>query len=339
MLFSLPNGLNGYYIAENVADDGGKRLTRLAAAAPAAWVADPAAANGVARNGLSCMRCHVSGVETFHDAARPAPDDFAAADKARLLPLFPGREAMDKLLADDAARFRTAVKAVFGGPLDREPLAPVTRRYFQSTHPAPAAPPPGVDVQGVATPVAAFGDKAGGELVQFPADRDAPLMRPLDGLTLSDYQPPLPAVDVTIEAFDFKTKKRLTTFLLPGDQLAIEVTNQGKNAAYFELIGVYPDHITLHESPRKLAAGAKYRYPEDRTRPPGVAATKFIEMTLPRGVDRYVLFASDAEFPAAVRLRSLKEDIAARAVHPFWTGEFDPSRVVKKTCSVETRER
>ena len=131
MLFSLPNGLNGYYIAENVPDDGGKRLVRLAASAPPEWVADPNATDRIARNGLSCMRCHEQGVEAFADASGAALADLPAADKTPLLPLFPGKETVDKLLAGDAARFQAAVAAVHKGPLDREPLTPVTRRYFQ----------------------------------------------------------------------------------------------------------------------------------------------------------------------------------------------------------------
>ena len=125
MWFSLPNGFNGYYLAESVPDVGGKRLVRLAQSAPPDWVADPQAPGQIAHNGLSCMRCHESGVMNFSDAVRSALDEQTATDREKLSPLFPGKEVMDKLLADDAARFQTAVKAAFGGPLEREPLGPV----------------------------------------------------------------------------------------------------------------------------------------------------------------------------------------------------------------------
>ena len=44
LLFGLPNGLNGYYIAESVPGENGKRLVRLAASAPAESAAPAAAA-------------------------------------------------------------------------------------------------------------------------------------------------------------------------------------------------------------------------------------------------------------------------------------------------------
>ena len=353
MLFSLPNGLNGYYIAENVPDEKDKRLVRQAPTAPTAWVADLQAADQVARNGLSCIRCHESGMATFADASRPALDDLSPGDKGKLAPLFPGKEAMDKLLADDQARFQAAVKAVHGGPLEREPLGPVTRRFLKSPearHALPALTAEGPESVATAT-VAAGGDATLRNLVQFAAaaDLDAPPVPPLDGLILADYQPPLSPVDVTIKALDFTTGKEAGVFL-PGDQLIIEVVNQGKKEVYFELIGAFMDgRMNINQRLLKLAAGATYRYPQDRTNPPGGVVKKSVLMGLPPGVDRYILFAADREFPEGVRLRSpTDKDIGDRVVHPFWEisadGKeaviaFDPTHLVKQTLKVETRER
>ena len=311
MLFSLPNGLNGYYIAESVPDDGGKRLVRLTASAPAEWVADPNAVDRIARNGLSCIRCHEQGVEAFADASGAALADLPAADKAPLLPLFPGKEAVDKLLAGDALRFQAAVAAVHKGPLDREPLTPVTRRYFQMAQAGPIAPAfltAGASV--AATPVVAVGTGVR-DLAHFPApDLDAPPLRPLDGLTLPDYQPPLPPVDVTIASFriqvDPATKKVDPTTKTPtktfhdGDDMVIEVKNQGVNEAYVEIIGLSAEgRMVVHQPPTLLGAGKTYNYPHDRP----VKPVDVVEMGLPPGVDRYILFAADKPFPAGIRLR------------------------------------
>ncbi len=311
MLFSLPNGLNGYYIAESVPDDGGKRLVRLTASAPAEWVADPNATDRIARNGLSCMRCHEQGVEALADASGAVLADLPAADKAPLLPLFPGKEAVDKLLAGDALRFQTAVAAVHKGPLDREPLTPVTRRYFQMAQAGPIAPAFLTAGAGVAaTPVVAVGAGVR-DLAHFPApDLDAPPLRPLDGLTLPDYQPPLPPVDVTIASFRIQvnpaTKKVDPTTKTPtktfhdGDDMVIEVKNQGANEAYVEIIGLSPEgRMVVHQPPTLLGSGKTYNYPHDRP----VNPADFVEMGLPPGVDRYILFAADKPFPAGIRLR------------------------------------
>ena len=91
MLFSLPNGLNGYYIAESVPDENGKRLVRLAASAPVEWVSDPNAADRVAQNGLSSSAYHERGVETFADAAADALAALPAAEKAALARCSPAR--------------------------------------------------------------------------------------------------------------------------------------------------------------------------------------------------------------------------------------------------------
>ena len=85
------------------------------------------------------MRCHEQGMEAFADASAAALDDMPAAEKATLSPLFPGKAEMDKLLASDADRFQAVAAAVHKGPLDREPLTPVTRRFFQAQA-GPVAP-------------------------------------------------------------------------------------------------------------------------------------------------------------------------------------------------------
>jgi mono/diheme cytochrome c family protein len=61
-IFSLPNGLQAYYVA-NAAGD------RLATA-PIGVVIDPAQNNGLVTNGASCHSCHNAGMITFTDQVR-----------------------------------------------------------------------------------------------------------------------------------------------------------------------------------------------------------------------------------------------------------------------------
>src|SRR5262249_14197440 len=62
MIFSRANGLQGYYIANGA----GKRLDF----APTEIVTDSFASDKTVRNGLSCIRCHDSGMKTFKDKVR-----------------------------------------------------------------------------------------------------------------------------------------------------------------------------------------------------------------------------------------------------------------------------
>ena len=63
MIFTLPNGLQGYYLANGK----GERID----SAPTAIVTDKNASDQTVRNGLSCMRCHERGMLTFTDVVRP----------------------------------------------------------------------------------------------------------------------------------------------------------------------------------------------------------------------------------------------------------------------------
>ncbi|HVS40019.1 MAG TPA: hypothetical protein VMS17_30955 [Gemmataceae bacterium] len=337
MLFTLPNGLNGYYIAESVALKNGKRLVRLADSAPAEWVVDPKAPDRIARNGLSCMRCHENGVESFAEAARSAIDGLPADERSKLQPLFPGKDAMDKFITADAARFQNAVAAIHNGPFRPEPLGPLTSA-------APASP--------AVTPVGLIsGGAERRNLIPPPAGNlDAPALPPLDGLTVPEYpdpdKPPLvaPSLHVTMAPVNGDTKKETDTFL-PGDKFALEVKNEGDRDVYFELIfASINGRMVIHQPQRKLAAGQVYHYPADRPKEWLTAPPPYFTMQLPAGVDRYILFASDAEFPPGVLLQAKDVSIGDRVVHRFWSNPkdggkpFDPSHIIKKTLQVKTQE-
>ena len=331
MLFSLPNGLNGYYIAESVALKNGKRLVRLADEAPQALVKDPKTRDHAAVNGLSCLRCHEAGVEPFADASGPAIDGLGPDEKAALRPLFPGKKAMDDFLRDDAARYEKAVTAVHGGPFDGEPLGPLTAWL------RPASP---------VVPVVLVSSGGGLHGLVPPAgtDLDVPRLPPLDGLTLPDYKPPvadLPA-KVTVKSLNYETKQETTTFA-PGDKFALEIRNDGDHDIYFELIFAEMDgRMLIHQPRRKLEAGQTYHYPADRPLEPGATPRSFFTMQPPAAVDRYILFASDEEFSPGVLLKSTDPGVGDRVVHPFPDGRkdggkpLDPSHMIKKTIPIRT---
>ena len=132
VIFNLPNGLQAYYIA----DKSGTRID----VAPTEIVSDPAAKDPAVRNGLSCIGCHTKGMKTFTDQVRSAIEQTANPlyDKDYALLLYVTQDKMDALLAEDTARYKTALEktgGVFGG------IEPVHRFYeaFQDALEAPDA--------------------------------------------------------------------------------------------------------------------------------------------------------------------------------------------------------
>ena len=100
LIASLPNGLQEYLLAKS----NGERIN----AGPQTIVKDPNEFSGGFDivNGISCMGCHKHGLITFEDAIRPlySPQSGQAiADK--VLRLYPKKEDMDKLVADDTRHF------------------------------------------------------------------------------------------------------------------------------------------------------------------------------------------------------------------------------------------
>ena len=132
VIFNLPNGLQAYYIA----DKSGTRID----VAPTEIVSDPSAKDPAVRNGLSCIGCHTKGMKTFTDQVRSTIEQMANPlyDKDYALLLYVTQDKMDVLLAEDTARYKTALEktgGVFGG------IEPVHRFYevFQDALEAPDA--------------------------------------------------------------------------------------------------------------------------------------------------------------------------------------------------------
>ncbi len=116
VIFSLPNGLQGYYIT----NASGFRLDE----APINIVSNPAASDPTVRNGLSCFGCHTKGMNTFEDEVRAVIESNAtpAYDKAQALRLYVAQSEMDALVGEDMDRYRVALEATGGKVADIEPI-------------------------------------------------------------------------------------------------------------------------------------------------------------------------------------------------------------------------
>ena len=115
VIFHLPNGLQGYYIS----DDLGNRID----AAPLSIVSNEAASDKVVRNGLSCIGCHTEGMKTFTDTVRGVIEQTRnpSYDRDHALRLYVSQEEMDGYVSADMDIYKDALEAtgnVFGGIIE-----------------------------------------------------------------------------------------------------------------------------------------------------------------------------------------------------------------------------
>lgn len=110
IIFTLPNGLQGYMLV----DAAGRKLDK----APTTIVTDARRPDRAVVNGLSCMSCHASGIIAKEDQIAVA----VALDEVREL----YRAELTTLMKLDAARFERAL-AELG--VDGEPVADAVARY------------------------------------------------------------------------------------------------------------------------------------------------------------------------------------------------------------------
>ena len=126
MIFHLPNGMQGYYLA----DADGRRIDK----GPSDVVFDrtnPTSPEIVA--GRSCMSCHAEGMKRFRDDVRPVlvrrP---LSEERETALMLYAGQADLDRLLDEDEARFRRAVFDATGerpSETVREPIGRVANAH------------------------------------------------------------------------------------------------------------------------------------------------------------------------------------------------------------------
>ena len=130
VIFNLPNGLQGYYLA----DGNGSRLN----AAPISIVRNLAASDPTVRNGISCIGCHTEGMKTFEDQVRAAIESNASPpyNKAQALRLYVEQSVMDARVGEDMETYRVALEAT-GGTFDG--VEPVSRFHEAFQAPVDAA--------------------------------------------------------------------------------------------------------------------------------------------------------------------------------------------------------
>ncbi|HET6571998.1 MAG TPA: c-type cytochrome domain-containing protein [Fimbriiglobus sp.] len=124
-IFELPNGLHGYIVVR--ADN-----TRLDKGATAI-VSDPRRPDRAVEAGVSCMSCHLTGINPKADQVRDHlaknPKAFTRADAELIRGLYPPKEKSLKLMAEDAKRYTAAV-AKAGAKVGRtEAVSTITLRY------------------------------------------------------------------------------------------------------------------------------------------------------------------------------------------------------------------
>ncbi len=342
-IFNLPNGLQGYLVA----DGKGDRVEF----APTDIVTDKFAEDKTVRNGLACMRCHDQGMKGFADSVRPALEKLPGSpgfDKRQALRLYVPQKEMDALLKEDQERFLAGMKRVLGKGQKREPLIPVTRRYLDDPlHLTTAAGELGLaDATGLSglfrlPRFAALGllPLAGQGVVRRDAweDYHDQLMRllglgvpvvPIDGVLRRDFASG--AVEV-----ELKTNKRGNVFE-PGEEAVVFVTNKSARALYIELVGssARGRKVVLTEAGTVVRAGQTYRYPERGG----------IKVRGGLGKEQIALLASQEALPRPVLLRG--KSVTDRVMHPFYAVDLkgkrpalrnDAAAVVKKTIEIETR--
>jgi len=346
IIFNLPNGLQGYFLAQA----NGRRVSE----APTNIVTDKFAEDKIVRNGLACIRCHDQGMKDFVDNVRPAVEKLPASpgfNKVDVLTLYPKQSDMDQLLEADRALFLSAMAKVLGQPQKREPLIPVSHRYLDEPlslgivagelglnrtnelsvlFRAPQLVRLGLASLGVTGGVARR-DMWEDSFHQVVQDLGIGIpVVPLDGLTRADFPPANPSVDVQM------TTNRPGNTFAPGDELVITVSNNSSAAIYIELVGTSEkgEKVVLAPATTVMKPGGKFRFPE----------TGGISVRGGVGKEQITLFACDQPFPPGEVLRG--QGTTDRFVHRFFQLslergqprlEFDATRMVKRTIEIETK--
>ncbi len=124
-IFALPNGLHAYYIC----DANNARLDK----APVAIVSDPKRPDRAVEAGVSCMSCHVTGIlpkaDQILDHLAKNPKSFSRAETGLIKALYPGKDAVLKLMEDDAKAYAEAVAKTGAKVSKYETVSTITLKY------------------------------------------------------------------------------------------------------------------------------------------------------------------------------------------------------------------
>jgi WD40 repeat protein len=124
-IFSLPNGLQGYYIMNAVNNRLDKALTAI--------VSDPRRPDKAVELGISCMGCHIPGIhvkaDQMHEHLEKNPKAVAKADQDVALALYPAKEKSMAQMEEDAKKFQAALEQTGTHVTRFEPILAMTLRY------------------------------------------------------------------------------------------------------------------------------------------------------------------------------------------------------------------
>jgi WD40 repeat protein/mono/diheme cytochrome c family protein len=124
-IFSLPNGLQGYFIMNAV----NNRLDK----APVAIVSDPKRPDRAVELGISCMGCHIPGIhakaDQMHDHLEKNPKALPRIDREVALALYPPKEKSLAQMEEDSKQFREALAKTGVKITKYEPIISMTLRY------------------------------------------------------------------------------------------------------------------------------------------------------------------------------------------------------------------
>ncbi len=124
-IFSLPNGLQGYFIMDAANIRLNKALTAI--------VSDPRRPDKAVELGVSCMGCHVPGIITKADQMRDhlerSPKAVSKADADVALSLYPAKETSSAQMDEDSKKYREALEKTGSKVTRTEPVIAMTLRY------------------------------------------------------------------------------------------------------------------------------------------------------------------------------------------------------------------
>jgi len=133
VIFSLPNGLRGYFVA----DATGRRTA--VSPLPTSVISDPSQPDGVMRNAASCFNCHNGGLIPFRDEVRERSASLPPDQQASALALFPEPGVLESLANGDDDRYFRALAAADVSAQMEDPISRVHRGFWDELGPQQAA--------------------------------------------------------------------------------------------------------------------------------------------------------------------------------------------------------
>jgi serine/threonine-protein kinase len=343
MFFTLPNGMQAYFVTDN----HGNRLD----AAPTEIVVDKFASDRVVRNGLGCIRCHNRGIKRFHDIVRSVVEQLPGSpgfDKRKALELYPEADEWKTIVQADEDAFLKAMATLGVDKRTTEPLSLVTNDFLENAiNSTQAAAELGVSKDTLTGMCKSRG------LVQLglaPLAANSIIRR--DALEANfDVAVRTLGLGIPVTAIDgnkfensindsicgnavVRTNKK-NNFFEPGDRMRVFVDNPTNETLHIELYGTSVDgqKVCLTGGQIPLQPGKTFAFPANGE--PGIQIQPAV------GKETITLYASDRQFPAGQILSG--QHIDDRVVHGFFdyydgkTIADDTQNLIKRTITIETR--